>query len=138
MRPFFVYMLRCRNGSYYVGHTDDLEKRVAQHVDGTFGGHTSRLRPVELVWSAETNSRANALEQELRIKAWSRAKKEALIREDWNALKALARGKDRPGPSTPRVPGGPRYARDERGSSPCQERVPSTRRARGSMDPADA
>jgi predicted GIY-YIG superfamily endonuclease len=92
MKPFFVYMLQCRDGSYYVGHTDDLETRMAQHEDGTFGGHTSRKRPLTLVWCAEIFTRDEALERELQIKKWSRAKKEALIREDWPALKKLARG----------------------------------------------
>jgi predicted GIY-YIG superfamily endonuclease len=100
VKPFFVYMLRCRNGSYYVGSTDDLETRVSQHQHGTFDGHTARLRPVQHVWSTEASSRKEALGLELRIKRWSRAKKEALIAGDWEALKRAARGKDRPRPST--------------------------------------
>ena len=95
MKPFFVYILACADGSYYVGHTDDLEQRFAQHQDGTFRGFTSKRRPVTLAWCAELPTRANALERELQLKRWTRAKKEALIREDWNAVKALARGLDR-------------------------------------------
>ncbi len=95
MRPFFVYMLRCNDGSYYVGHTDDLELRMAQHHEGTFGGHTSRKRPVELVWSDELGSRDEALEREMQLKGWTRAKKEALIAGDWGRIKRLSRGRDR-------------------------------------------
>ncbi|WP_242392019.1 GIY-YIG nuclease family protein [Anaeromyxobacter oryzisoli] len=95
MKPFVVYMLRCRNGSYYVGHTEDLEKRVAEHVEGTYGGHTSRQLPVKLVWSAECDTRDEALAREWQLKKWTRAKKEALVREDWARLKELARGPNR-------------------------------------------
>jgi predicted GIY-YIG superfamily endonuclease len=114
MKPFFVYMLRCSDGSYYVGHTDDLERRMEQHAEGTLGGYTSSRRPVELVWCSELDSRDEALRRELQVKPWSRAKKEALIASDWQQLKCLARGRDR-GPSTSREPDGSRYARDERG-----------------------
>ncbi|HYG68975.1 MAG TPA: GIY-YIG nuclease family protein [Anaeromyxobacteraceae bacterium] len=75
MTPFFVYMLRCSDGKYYVGHTDDLDTRIAQHQNGTFGGFTSERRPVTLVWSDAVPSREQAVVNELRIKRWSRAKK---------------------------------------------------------------
>jgi predicted GIY-YIG superfamily endonuclease len=95
VQPFFTYLLRCRDGSYYAGHTDDLEQRIAQHQAGELPGHTASRRPVELVWSEEFESREEALETELQLKRWTRAKKEALIRGDWRALKVLARGPDR-------------------------------------------
>ncbi len=110
MKPFFVYMLQLRDRSYYVGQTDDLERRVAQHQDGTFGGHTARLRPLLLVWSTEVETRDEALVLEQRLKGWSRAKKETLIASDWTGLKRAARGPNRSerapkgGPSTPRGP----------------------------------
>jgi len=46
---FYAYMLRCSDGSYYIGHTDDLDYRLAQHQAGTLGGYTSKRRPVTLV-----------------------------------------------------------------------------------------
>jgi predicted GIY-YIG superfamily endonuclease len=98
MRPFFVYMLKCKDGSYYVGHTDDLERRMAEHHEGAFGGQTARRRPVELVWHMEIETRAEALERELQLKRWTRSKKEALIREDWAGLVRLSRA--RTGPDT--------------------------------------
>jgi predicted GIY-YIG superfamily endonuclease len=91
MKPFFVYMLRCRGGSFYVGHTDELERRLAQHQDGSCGGHTAGKRPVRLVWFAEVPTREEALALEFQLKGWSRAKKEALIARDWALLKLLAR-----------------------------------------------
>jgi tRNA/rRNA methyltransferase len=83
-------MLRCSNGIYYTGHTDDLDRRVAQHQSGAIKGYTYDKRPVELVWSEAFPTRAEALEAELRIKPWSRAKKEALIAGDWRKLKLMA------------------------------------------------
>jgi predicted GIY-YIG superfamily endonuclease len=92
---FWLYILRCRDGAYYTGHTDDLEKRVAQHVSGEIPGFTHERRPVQLVYSAEFQTREEALAVELQVKGWSRKKKEALIRGDWIALGQLAKGKHR-------------------------------------------
>jgi predicted GIY-YIG superfamily endonuclease len=86
-------MLRCADGSYYVGQTDDLEKRVQAHRAGTIGGYTRTRLPVELVWSEEHGSRAGVLGAERQIKRWSRAKKEALIRGDWDSLRQLSRSR---------------------------------------------
>jgi predicted GIY-YIG superfamily endonuclease len=89
---FFTYMLRCADGSYYVGHTENLEQRVAVHEDGSMGGYTSTRRPLILVWSDAFATREEALAAERQIKGWSRAKKEALIREDWREIQRLAWG----------------------------------------------
>ena len=93
MKPFFVYLLRCADGSYYAGHTDDLGRRVAQHASGAIPGYTHERRPVELVWSQETATRDEALTAELQIKGWSRAKKAALVAGDWQRVSVLARSK---------------------------------------------
>jgi putative endonuclease len=91
-------MLRCADGSYYVGHTDDLERRVAMHEHGGVAGYTSTRRPVMLVWSQEFASREVALSAERQIKGWNRAKKEALIRDDWHEIQRLAWGNKYPLP----------------------------------------
>ncbi len=96
--PFWAYLLHCRGGVFYSGHTDDLENRVAEHKTGLIKGFTSKYLPVELVWSEEFPTRIEALEAERRIKGWSRAKKLALIRGDWDEISRLAKGKS--GPST--------------------------------------
>jgi len=88
---FWTYLLSCADGSYYVGHTDDLEKRIAAHDDGTFGGYTSRRRPVALRYAEVFDTRDDAFRRERQIKGWSRQKKEALAQEDWNALQRLAK-----------------------------------------------
>ncbi len=87
-------MLHCRGGAYYTGHTDNLDLRIAQHQSGDIIGWTSDRLPVELVWSDQFSSRIEALEAERRIKGWSRAKKQALIRGDWNEIWRLARSKN--------------------------------------------
>ena len=88
---FWTYVLRCADGSYYTGHTDQLERRVGQHQSGEMPGYTQSRRPVELRWSQEFPSRAEALAAELQVKNWSRAKKEALFRGDWEALSRAAK-----------------------------------------------
>lgn len=91
---FYIYILRCSDGSYYTGHTDNLEKRMVEHRTSEIPCYTSKRLPVELVFSQEFQSRVEALERERQVKGWSRKKKEALIRGDWEELKqlALARG----------------------------------------------
>ena len=90
---FFAYILKCSDDSFYTGHTDNLEQRVAQHQSGFFTGYTYKRRPVELVWSENFPTRYEALEAEKRIKGWTRAKKQALIDGDWDLLCALARNR---------------------------------------------
>ena len=90
---FHAYLLRYNDGSYYVGHTDDLETRMAQHQTGATGGYTAPRRPVTLVWSETFPTRDEAFAAERRIKGWSRAKKEALIAGDWDRLRMLARSR---------------------------------------------
>jgi len=93
---FWVYILRCCDGSYYTGHTDNLERRIRQHETGEFKEcYTVRRRPIELVFSEECGTREEALNAEFQIKGWSRKKKEALIRQDWQELKRLAKGKNK-------------------------------------------
>ena len=87
---FLVYILCCSDGSYYTGHTDNLEKRMAEHQSGEIPCYASSRLPVRLVFSQEFQSRAEALERERQVKGWSRKKKEALIRGDWEGVKRLA------------------------------------------------
>ena len=94
-------MLRCSDGSYYVGLTrDGLDKRLAEHRSGQFAGYTYSRRPVELVWSADFQWVKDAIACERRIKGWRREKKEALARGDYHLLPRLARTAKRPPPST--------------------------------------
>ncbi|WP_439569027.1 GIY-YIG nuclease family protein [Sphingopyxis sp.] len=99
---FWAYMLHCRGGAFS-GHTDNLSYRIAQHASGTIPGFTADKLPVTLVWSQEFSTRIEALEAERRIKGWSRAKKLALIRGDWNRISSLAKGKNSPSTSSGRT-----------------------------------
>ena len=88
---FWVYILRCADNSYYTGHTDNLEERLAKHQAGEFGGYTSTRLPVELLFSEECPTREEALARERQIKGWGRKKKQALMRGDWAEVSRLAR-----------------------------------------------
>ena len=89
-QPFFVYMLRCNDGSYYVGQTDNLPLRIAQHQHGEGCQYTLQRLPVELIWSQEFDDRNEAKETERRLKGWSRAKKEALIAKRFDLISKLS------------------------------------------------
>jgi putative endonuclease len=87
-----LYILRCADGSYYVGTTrDGLETRVAEHQAGAFDGYTARRRPVTLVFHRDFESIEDAVAAERQVKGWRREKKEALIRGDFAVLPALSR-----------------------------------------------
>ena len=88
----YVYMLRCADNSYYVGSAtgDDLQPRIDQHNSGAFPGYTFRRRPVILVWSERFDRIADGIAAERQIKGWSRAKKEALIKQDWPEISRLS------------------------------------------------
>ena len=89
-----TYILECSDGSYYVGSTTNLDARLSQHNSDTDGPlYTRRRRPVKLVWNAPFESTIEAFAFEKRVQGWSRKKREALIRGDYDALPALSRRK---------------------------------------------
>ena len=91
---FYMYMLKCSDGSYYVGHTDNIEARVSQHKHGLIENcYTSTRLPVEVVFVQNFGTREEAFAAERRIKKWSRKKKEALITQDWQLISLLAKKK---------------------------------------------
>jgi putative endonuclease len=77
--PWSCYMLRCRDGSLYVGITNDVAQRVLKHNRGLGPEFTKRRRPVELLWSREFESRSAARRKETELKGWTRQKKLALV-----------------------------------------------------------
>ena len=90
-----MYIVQCADGSYYVGHTDNLEGRIQQHQSGTLGRYTKNRRPIRLVYSQDFATRDEAFAAERQVKGWSRMKKAALINGDWEALRRLSRGRER-------------------------------------------
>jgi putative endonuclease len=96
----YVYVVRCCDGSFYTGSTrGELEDRINQHNAGSFGGYTATRRPVTLVYSECFDHIVDAISAERQIKGWSRRKKEALIRGDYEALRVLARRRSQASPS---------------------------------------
>jgi putative endonuclease len=92
----YVYILRCRVGRYYVGSArDSLERRLAEHNAGHYGGFTKSRRPVALVFSQHFDRITDAIAAERQLKGWGRARKEALIAGNLEELKRLSRGRSR-------------------------------------------
>jgi predicted GIY-YIG superfamily endonuclease len=89
---FSLYILECADGSLYIGHTDNLDARLRQHDEGVARSFTSTRRPLKLLHAQEFETRYEALTMERKLKGCSRAKKLAYIRNDWDAVRALARG----------------------------------------------
>jgi tRNA/rRNA methyltransferase len=120
---FWTYMLLCSDGKYYVGHTEDLEARIASHQAGEIPGYTQKRRPVRLVWSETFTTREEAIAAERQVKNWSSDKKRGLISGDWERVAHFAlppaRSVPRPAVSTSST-----AARDERDSrSPHHQTV---------------
>lgn len=87
----FMYILRCRDNSYYVGSTRNLEQRLAQHQAGHGAQYTRRRLPVVLAYAAEFARIEEAFSMEKRVQGWSRAKREALIDGRHKDIPSLAR-----------------------------------------------
>ena len=89
--PFWMYILHCADGSYYTGHTDNLDKRIQEHHAGAIPScYTFNRRPLHLAFSQDFPTREEALASEQQIKGWSRKKKEAMMKGDWAEVSRLA------------------------------------------------
>ena len=87
-------MLKCADGTYYVGQTDDIEKRIAEHKNKHFKYcYTATRLPVELVYQATFMTRNEAFAAEQKIKKWSSKKKAALCNNDWLMINKLGKKK---------------------------------------------
>ena len=87
----YMYILRCSNGEYYTGSTNNLELRIEEHHQGKGSNFSWKYLPVELIYSEEFNSEEEAFKREKQIQGWSGAKKEALMSGDIEKLKALSK-----------------------------------------------
>ena len=76
---YFVYILRCADGTLYTGSTNNLAARERAHNEGRGARYTAGRRPVRIVYSETHDTRSAALKREAGVKRWSRPKKEALI-----------------------------------------------------------
>ena len=94
MKQSYVYIIKCSDGSYYTGVTSNLSSRIYKHNSGFYPDcYTFNKRPLELVFYCEFTDITLAIEKEKQIKKWSRAKKEALINENYETLVTLAKKK---------------------------------------------
>jgi predicted GIY-YIG superfamily endonuclease len=91
----WMYILECADGSYYIGSTNNLKRRLLEHQEGRGARYTSRRLPVTLVYSEEFDHVVEAFEREKQVQNWSRAKREALINGNREFLPQLAKKKFR-------------------------------------------
>jgi len=94
MNQYYVYILKCSDGSYYTGVTNDINYRIQQHHHGyDQASYTYHRRPVTLVFHTEFNDIQQAISFEKQVKGWSRKKKEAIINDEWERLPNLSKKK---------------------------------------------
>jgi predicted GIY-YIG superfamily endonuclease len=86
---YWVYIIRCADGNYYIGSTRDLEKRLRAHEEGRAAAYNARRRPLYLAFSEKHDTLEAARRRELQIKRWTRKKKEALISGSVEGLKSM-------------------------------------------------
>ena len=89
---YTVYIVECCDGAYYIGVTNDLDRRLWEHNSGfNIDYFTQKRRPVELKYYETTNDIRQAILREKQLKGWSKKKKEALFKEDWPEIKKLSK-----------------------------------------------
>ena len=94
---YYVYIVQCKDGLYYNGVTNDLERRLWEHNTGYNDScFTFKRRPVELKYEEHFHDIKNAIAWEKKVKGWSRKKKEALFNRDWGEIKKLSKSKQNP------------------------------------------
>ncbi|MFA7420052.1 MAG: GIY-YIG nuclease family protein [Melioribacteraceae bacterium] len=95
MKRMWVYILQCSDGSYYTGVTNNLEIRLLEHEQGLHEGYTATRLPIKLVYQCEFSDPLTAIEREKQIKGWTREKKEALIKGEFDLLIELSKKKSK-------------------------------------------
>jgi putative endonuclease len=96
VKCYYVYVLRCFDGTFYVGVTNDIERRVNEHCFGIDPDcYTYDRRPLQLVHVSEFGWVDEAIAFEKKLKSWSHLKKRAFVEGDWCAIKRYGRGRDR-------------------------------------------
>ena len=95
MKKYFVYILSCSDNSFYTGITNDLERRFGEHQTGIDPKcYTYSRRPLKLVFNQDFADVREAISFEKQVKGWSRKKKIALIKNNWESLRELAKCKN--------------------------------------------
>ncbi|GGH09921.1 GIY-YIG nuclease family protein [Mucilaginibacter phyllosphaerae] len=92
MSNYHVYILLCRDNSYYTGITNNIERRIAEHDTGENPQcYTFKRRPLKLVFNEIFTDVNQAIAFEKQVKGWRRAKKEAIIAGQWKLLPELSK-----------------------------------------------
>lgn len=92
MKTYYVYIIKCSDNTYYTGITNDLQRRFIEHQSGeNENSYTFKRRPLQLVYYSEFSDVNTAIAKEKQIKKWSRKKKEALIKENYERLTLLSK-----------------------------------------------
>lgn len=81
-KPWFVYLVRCADGSIYTGISDDVDARLEKHNKGRGARYTAQRRPVSLLHTEKHPDQGSAMRRERQIKTWAKSKKEELARVD--------------------------------------------------------
>lgn len=94
MKTYYVYILKCSDKSYYIGVSNDMERRLMEHNSGlNIECYTYSRRPLEVVFVTEFNDINQAITFEKQVKGWSRKKKEAIINNRWEDLPELSKNR---------------------------------------------
>ena len=97
MKTYWVYMLQCFDGTYYVGVTNDVERRFYEHCEGIVEGcYTHTRRPLKLVYAGEFELIADAIDFEKKLKGWTHRKKRVFAQKNFADLKRFSIGRERP------------------------------------------
>ncbi len=78
----YIYILECKDNTYYTGYTNCINDRLEKHQKGKAAKYTRGRRPVKLIYCEQVNSKSQALKREYKIKKLTRLQKEKLIKED--------------------------------------------------------
>jgi tRNA/rRNA methyltransferase len=89
-----VYILKCSDGSYYIGHTNNIQERITRHNAGQAAKWTASRLPARLAYRETYQTERQAVKRELQIKKWSHQKKKSLITGDLKTLKILSKSRN--------------------------------------------
>ncbi len=78
---WYLYILLCKDGSFYTGVTNNLGKRFLEHKSGKGGRYTRSHKPIKIVYQEKLSSHSEALKREAEIKSWSKEKKMELCKQ---------------------------------------------------------
>jgi len=80
---YYIYVLLCKDGSYYIGSTNDIQKRFLDHLSGQGARYTKSHKPEKIIYQEKFSTKSEALKREAELKKWTKARKKALIKGDF-------------------------------------------------------